>query len=121
MINMTSLITFSIYIVSLSAMLILLLVQIRKRNQLAKTVIQLALDKTVLLDKIDKIMLENSDEANEGFIKFLSQSRDAAFEYIDDVQSTIKNYLVALNGTDPIVALEARKKLSELLPDSTNN
>jgi archaellum component FlaC len=37
--------------------------------------------------------LTSQDIQNENFVKFLSDSRDSAFEYIEDVQSTIKEFV----------------------------
>ncbi len=88
-----------------------------KYSNMIKVIAQLLIDKEVLLDKIDSIILETSNEANEGFIKFLSESREAAFDYIEKVQKSISQYLVAIeNGnTDEIVT--ARMELFEHLPE----
>lgn len=82
-----------------------------------KTVAQLVIDKGVLTEKIDKLELQNSKEANDGFVKFLSQSRDAAFKYIEDVQVSIQNYVNVIDtGTEEEIKL-ARMELFSHLPE----
>jgi hypothetical protein len=82
-----------------------------------KTVAQLVIDKGVLTEKIDKLELQNSKEANDGFVKFLSQSRDAAFKYIEDVQVSIQNYVDVIDtGTEEEIKL-ARMELFSHLPE----
>lgn len=91
----------------------------KKYNKMIGVVTQLVIDKEALLNKIDKIVLENSKEANEGFIKFLSDSREAAFTYIEDVQKSIQSYLDAINtGTEDEIAT-ARMELFSHLPEKT--
>jgi hypothetical protein len=82
-----------------------------------KVIAQLLIDKQMLLDKIDSIILENSDEANEGFIKFLSDSRESAFEYIENVQESINRYLVAVQNNNPDEIATARMELFSHLPE----
>lgn len=55
----------------------------------------LSLDKAVLMlefsSLLDKQQLKPIEET-EGFLKFVSESRDWAFTYIEDVQSAIEEY-----------------------------
>lgn len=55
----------------------------------------LSLDKAVLMvefsNLLDKQQLKPIEET-EGFLKFVSDSRDWAFNYIEDVQSAIEEY-----------------------------
>lgn len=82
------------------------------------TVSQLVLDRGTLMDRLDQLELEASKEVNDGFIKFLSQSREAAFKYIEDVQTSIQNYVdVVDTGTDEEIKL-ARIELFSHLPES---
>lgn len=68
---------------------------------------------------------------NDGFLKFVSQSRDWAFEYIEEAQSSIKEFKDAVepivmsyeldrsapvNNSDVDVIVEAYKKLIGVLP-----
>jgi hypothetical protein len=88
-----------------------------KFGNMIKVIAQLLVDKEVLLDKIDNIILETSNEANEGFIKFLSESREAAFEYIENVQKTISQYLAAIENGNQDEIITARMELFAHLPE----
>lgn len=88
-----------------------------KYSNMIKVIAQLLIDKEALLDKIDSIILETSNEANEGFIKFLSESREAAFDYIEKVQKSIGQYLVAIENGNADEIVTARMELFEHLPE----
>jgi hypothetical protein len=88
-----------------------------KYGNMIKVIAQLLVDKETLLDKIDSIILETSNEANEGFIKFLSESREAAFDYIEKVQKSIGQYLVAIQNGNADEIVTARMELFEHLPE----
>lgn len=57
--------------------------------------VQLSMDKVILLVQLEKLT-ETRDvknvEESQGFVKFLSESRDWAFTFIDDVQAAIEEY-----------------------------
>jgi hypothetical protein len=73
------------YIISLSE-----LIQARLDMEIAKEIIQ------------ESKNIENSKlDHNENFIKFLSDSRDWAFEYIEDVQNKINKFI---SDIDPIIS-----------------
>jgi len=108
---------FILYIISLITLTAINIRQRRKFSKISSEHLQLLLDKGALLEKIEAMNLEYSKEANDGFVKFLSDSRDWAFEYIENTQESIRNYQVALDGADPVVAMEARKKLFDMLPE----
>ena len=68
----------------------------RKSSKLAKDISVLYIDNLALKKFIDNEIdnkLTSQDIHNENFVKFLSDSRDSAFEYIEDVQSTIKEFV----------------------------
>jgi acetyl-CoA carboxylase alpha subunit len=77
-----------------------------KYGNMIKVIAQLLVDKETLLDKIDSIILETSNEANEGFIKFLSES-----------QKSIGQYLVAIQNGNADEIVTARMELFEHLPE----
>ena len=112
---------FIIYIVSLMLLSAINVRQRRRFSKISSEHTQLLLDKGSLLEKIEAMNLEYSKEASDGFVKFLSQSRDWAFEYIEDAQGSIRNYQEALEGSDPVVAMEARKRMFDLLPEPKEN
>lgn len=71
----------------------------------------------MLKDRIDQIVLSASDEANENFIKFLSDSRDWAFAYIEETQAVILEYRAATILNDKTAIETAQEKLFSMLPD----
>ena len=83
--------------------------------------LQLAADKITLLLQLDKLA-ETRDiksvEDTQGFIKFLSESRDWAFNYIEDVQTGISEYVLALDNGDPDRIAESLEKLVGMLPEN---
>jgi hypothetical protein len=110
---------FALFTVAVIGLVTLVLILKKKYNRLLLTIGQLIFDKGMLLERIEKLELENSKEANDGFIKFLSQSRDAAFKYIEDVQVALQNYVSAVNsGKDDEIQI-ARMELFSHLPESS--
>lgn len=80
---------------------------------------QTVLDKTTLEKKFTEYLqgIDNKDiEQTQGFVKFLSESRDWAFKYIEDVQVSIESLKSAVeSGYD---TQEEMKKLFEFLPEN---
>ncbi len=84
---------------ALSLVIVILLINnlvIRSKNKkLSIEIIQIALDKSVisqrLKEELDKKESE-SIEQSEGFLKFISQSRDWAFDYIEQVQAALLEF-----------------------------
>lgn len=69
----------------------LLVYAARKESQLRSTNI----DKAIIMGELAKILDKESSksvEETEGFLKFVSESRDWAFQYIEDVQKAIDEY-----------------------------
>jgi hypothetical protein len=89
----------------------------RRHRQALMSVAQLILDKEALLNRLEMATLENSKEANEGFIKFLSDSRQDAFDYIESVQKSVQNYLVAIESQNEDEIITARMELFSHLPE----
>lgn len=105
-----------------------------KTKQIATIALQLYYDKERILDELNKLAELKNLEQSDGFIKFISQSRDWAFEYIEEVQSALSQFdadilpIVRWNETygtatdggtysDKIKQISlAYNKLKELLP-----
>lgn len=69
----------------------LLVYAAKKESQLRSSNI----DKAIIMGELAKILDKESSksvEETEGFLKFVSESRDWAFQYIEDVQSAIEEY-----------------------------
>lgn len=114
-----------IIIIILSSVIVLLSTLLfyywfRHRNIIG-AVTQLIVDKEVLLNKLEIANLENSKQVNDGFIKFLSDSRESAFSYIEDVQTAIENYLVATENGNADEIATARMELFSHLPEDSEN
>lgn len=87
-----------------------------KNKRLLKSVVELHIQRSALEDMITAQALnkEQPIDQNDGFVKFLSDSREWAFSYIDNVQNTI---LVLKQKYDNKKALdESLKELFEMLP-----
>jgi pantothenate synthetase len=85
--------------VVLSLVIVILLINnlaIRSKNKkLSIEIIQIALDKAVISQKLkEQLDKKNSEsiEQSEGFLKFISQSRDWAFDYIEQVQAALLEF-----------------------------
>lgn len=78
---------------------------------------KLKLDKTQLQEEI----LVDKVTDMEGFVKFLSESRDSAFEYIEQVQEAIVKLKEAMDKDDENKITTAYENLIAFLPDETKN
>lgn len=112
-----------------------------KRRKLANQLMQLALDKVSLLNEIGKLTEQQqstSIEQTDGFLKFISDSRDWAFGYIEEVQEALaifdkkmsmllkyaKTYgaVVESHLTPTVEQIdEAYNELLKVLPKENNN
>lgn len=66
-----------------------------KNKKLQELAISLALEKFTVGKKLESVIAENEAkklEKDDGFLRFISESRDWAFKYIEDVQQAIKDY-----------------------------
>lgn len=76
------------------------------------------LDRDELLKKLSDVANVNSAvEQTEGFLRFISESRDWAFQYIEGIQEALKDYDKALSLNDAKKLNEAYSKLITFLPD----
>lgn len=130
--NIFQLIIFVLFIVAFA---ILVVDNIKSRitmTQLNKDIAQSLLDLMALKQKLEQTKPDKAVEETEGFLKFVSQSRDWAFQYIERVQIAIKEFQDAFhpiaieyykNKNRPINQeefgrlFEAYKKLVEELPE----
>lgn len=106
-----------------------------RNKMLKKDVAQGLIDQFALMQKLEEA-LKNTDEKKieetEGFLKFVSESRDWAFQYIERVQVAIKkfqdvfhpfavqyyeNKRTRIPKEEFPALVEAYKKLVEELPD----
>jgi hypothetical protein len=97
-------------------------ISLKHKRSLA-IIAQLVIDKTTLLDELSKanFITDNSSDLNDGFIKFLSESRDMAFEYISDVQESIESLKRAMDLRDEAMITESYTKLISFLPSENQD
>jgi len=104
---------------------------------LAERLVQAFIDNEEIAEKIEAKHLDKNIEQTEGFVRFLSESRDWAFEYIETVQNGL-NKFVETAGTKleyfdkygrivgsphyPLLEdiLVAYRELQKLLPEQDN-
>jgi hypothetical protein len=72
---------------------------VQLRIKLSSTTLDLIkahLEKTIIADKLSDISTnyeKNKDSSAEAFLKFVSDSRDWAYQYIDDVQEALNKFV----------------------------
>jgi hypothetical protein len=113
------LIAFSVFIVGFVIVLAVNVKLFLKNRKLYSEMLQLGLDRAMLLEKIEKLAPASSQiEQTEGFVKFLSQSRDWAFEYIEGVQSALQDFELAMISKNDEKIENALNNLKSFLPDN---
>ena len=66
-----------------------------KTRKLTSQVIQISLDKAVISEQLKQVLDKKDSESieqSEGFLKFISQSREWAFDYIEQVQAALLEF-----------------------------
>lgn len=92
---MLDIIIYSVSIILFIVFVTTTIVTYIKNKKLQAIAIKAAFEKFTLAKKLETVMAENEVnklEKDEGFIRFLSQSRESAFNYIEEVQEAISNY-----------------------------
>jgi hypothetical protein len=127
--NILELISFSVIILIMFAS-IFFVVKFKHQNQkLVSLLAQEAIDKLSVMKELQDLRNKKDDkeiEQTEGFVKFLSQSRDWAFQYIELVQSEIKSFERSATGIiyrdneaskEMLELASAYERLLKLLPE----
>lgn len=115
--DFTAYVITAIFISGLVYLIIFLAIKNRRLNAKAT---QATIDRMAAMDMLYNLMDEQQNtsvEQTDGFIKFISDSRDWAFTYIEDVQQALMVYDVALSTDDAKIINEAYKKLMSFLPE----
>jgi hypothetical protein len=98
---------------------------LKKSNEkLVMSFIQESADKEIIEQKLDQTvsMINNTNvEDKDGFIKFLSQSREWAFEYIENVQTAIKVLDEAMQSKDDEEINQSYQELLKFIPNDSLN
>jgi hypothetical protein len=76
--------------------LILSIIRLRLKNRrLAAELLQITLDQNILMTKFAEELKKKEDvsiEKTDGFLKFISESRDLAFQYIEAIQEALVKF-----------------------------
>jgi hypothetical protein len=114
----------SMVVALLFVVLILSVVSKAKTTKLYAAIAQLVVDKQILSDEVKRLsfMANNSPAIENDFIKFLSDSRDSAYDYIEEVQATLLELkdLVDSDGSELEVDM-CYQKLINLLPSEDSD
>lgn len=98
---------------------------LKKSNKdLLMSALQATIDKSSISSKLQEtVSMINSTniEDKDGFIKFLSQSREWAFDYIENVQTAIESLDVAMQKQDEVQIRESYLGLLKYLPEKGAN
>lgn len=96
-----------------------------KHRDALMSIVQAEIDKMAILSKLDESVKENEITKSDGFVRFLSESRDAAFSYIESAQEDLS---IFIEKSDHIFkniadrdAQAAYEKIKELLPKAPNS
>lgn len=89
-----------------------------KNNKIISVVAQLFVDKSILSEEIDRLsfIVNNGPSIENDFIKFLSDSRDGAYEYIEKVQTAIEALYKAMESDKENEIDRTYKELLKFLP-----
>lgn len=115
-----SIAAFAVYTLLLIGLIVLLSKSYIKNKKLSNEASKLFVEKSALVARLDVLLNEEDSknvESTEGFLRFVSQSREWAFEYIEDIQQALYAYDIALSLDDAQVLNEAYKKLISFLPE----
>lgn len=85
------------FVFSTLLFLSLYIVQVKKNRIILANTLNLLLMQQAISDENKT----DQEESNEAFLKFVSDSRDWAYQYIDDVQSSLNKFI---NDIEPEIA-----------------
>lgn len=124
MFSLAELIVFSVVIVIIALLIIGNVRSYLTNKNLVNTLVQAELDKMALESAFDKLANEYeiiSMQETDGFVKFLSESRDSAFTYIEEVQSSVKALAEAMALSDDVKIARAYANLIKHMPKEEVN
>jgi hypothetical protein len=127
MISLIDLIVFIFYIVSVGFLVVKYLQTKKSKDYLISLLVQAEIDKNIYVDRLAKeLELKDSQaiESTDGFLNFVSQSRDWAYEYIENVQKELKEVFSTIDNSEKKtlkIILAELNKLRNLLPEEKEN
>lgn len=118
--NIVEIVVYVLVAVTITLLFFSIVKLVLSNRKLFARAVQAEMDRIVTMVELEKLNAEKNAQAIEktdGFLKFISESRDWAFQYIEDVQEAIKEYDAALSKNDPHLMNAAYKKLIDMLPE----
>ena len=125
--DLINLLVFCVYIITIFITFIAWFKKKQESFNHSKEVLELLYEKEMLLQRV-QTMMDQQERAklveSDGFIKFISDSRDWAFKYIEDVQKAFNDFD---NKVSPILKLDdvtfkeislAYEELKKVLPEN---
>jgi hypothetical protein len=121
--SLVEIIIISILSILLTVSLAMLLSSNIRNKKNLESIAQLFIDRSAMSEEIDRLnfIVNNSSDINDGFVKFLSESRDLAFEYISEVQVAIESLKITMELNDETMINESYKKLISFLPSENQD
>lgn len=119
--NVSELITFVISLVVFSAAMFDAIRMRVKVRRIQAIQVQTEVNNMILTAQLDQITADRDAtniEQSDGFLKFVSDSRDWAFQYIEDIQAALNEYDAALHSKNAVEINNSYKKLIDFLPKS---
>lgn len=107
-----------------------------KVNKLSNQLAQEIVDKLTISAKLSKLVIDQNAQGlqqSDGFVKFLSDSRDSAFKYIEDVQKELQEFMkevgpvveayrvMPVKNTASQKLVTAYDKLIKIMPDEVKD
>jgi predicted PurR-regulated permease PerM len=89
---MIDLIIYSFLLIFIFVLLYFLIKKTLQVKQIIAISFQLNYENDLLQKQIERIVENQKLEQSDGFLKFVSDSRDWAFQYIEEVQSALKEF-----------------------------
>lgn len=115
--NIIDIVIFSVYIVSLLTLLFFLIKNNIDKRKLLSMFIQSEMNRYVVSQRLEEALKELSNKElleSDGFVKFISDSRDWAFQYIEEVQKALDEFDKRISPE-----LEWSKTFGTVLGDNT--
>ena len=94
----STVIEFAVFSIALLIFVFLIITNIHTKlqyNKLKANLTQESIDRAIVMQEMQKLMAEidtKDSNQNDGFLKFVSESREAAFKYIEEVQAAINEF-----------------------------
>lgn len=118
-----SIVAIAVLLTTTMASTIIAIVLKVKSLKLVSVISQLLLDKGILSEELDRLSfaIQNNPALENDFIKFLSESRDSAYNYIEQVQEAIQALDMAMQLDNPEQIDSSYKELIKFLPSQNSD